>query len=105
MQPRDLFLNCSASAGMEARLKATQFDLEKSNEKVANLERLSTEQQETIETLQVSHWPSNLQEAYGYLRIFSDTEAAELLYRALLLLNGHYDPGSYTKLLSLRCAK
>ena len=45
----------SASAGMEARLKATQFDLEKSNEKVVNLERQSTEQQETIETLQASY--------------------------------------------------
>jgi hypothetical protein len=43
----------SASAGMEAKLKCTQMELEKAVEKISVLERLCAEQKEAIETFMV----------------------------------------------------
>ena len=49
-----LFLDSSASAGMEAKLKGTQLELQQATERIAVLESLTAEQHDTIETLQAS---------------------------------------------------
>ena len=50
----NLYIVFSASAGMEAKLKCTQMELEKAVDKISVLERLCAEQKEAIDTFMVS---------------------------------------------------